>query len=289
MPEEQESPETFQSTDLPMESQTPDMEVHHHPRLDHKQKPWKEYLLEGLMIFVAVTLGFFAENLREHISDSRRETEFAKELYAEFKDDSVMAAHLLSIRIEKRGDIDYLYNYFRDSSLTSLSKNVYPAFSTSLYLFNTYSFEPKDGILSQLRSTGSLHYFKSVELQKLLGDISVCINNVRSRNEQEYQYFASPLKPFLLKFYDFSWLNKLRNGDNQSFLLDLINKYRRENRLIEGTILHVDSLDRKEFCNMLYFYKQMLISTESLQMNNYIVTNRKILQALRENYTLGNE
>ena len=48
------------------------MEVHHHPQLTHQPKPWKEYLLEGLMIFIAVTLGFFAENLREHISDSQQ-------------------------------------------------------------------------------------------------------------------------------------------------------------------------------------------------------------------------
>ena len=38
--------------------ETDNMEVHHHPNLHHKRKPWKEYLLEGLMIFIAVTLGF---------------------------------------------------------------------------------------------------------------------------------------------------------------------------------------------------------------------------------------
>jgi hypothetical protein len=260
------------------------MEVHHHPQLEHKSKPWKEYLLEGLMIFVAVTLGFFAENLREHISDSHRENEFAKELYAELKDDSVAAARVLFIRMGKGKDIDYLNSYFRDSSLTDLPKEFYPAYCTSLYLFNTYSFEPKDGILSQLRNSGSLRYFKSVELQKLLGDISVCINNMRYRNEQEYQYFASPLKPFLLKYYDFSWLDKLRKEDSKTNLLDLINKYRQGNSMIEARILNVSSLERGEVCNMIGFYKQMLISTESLQINNYVVTNRKILQVLREKY-----
>jgi hypothetical protein len=34
------------------------MEVHHHPNLHHEKKPWKEYILEGLMIFFAVTMGF---------------------------------------------------------------------------------------------------------------------------------------------------------------------------------------------------------------------------------------
>lgn len=38
------------------------MEVHHHPHVE--KKGFKEYLLEGLMIFVAVTMGFFAETIR---------------------------------------------------------------------------------------------------------------------------------------------------------------------------------------------------------------------------------
>lgn len=41
------------------------MEVHH-PHVPTHSKPWKEYLLEGLMIFIAVTLGYGAENIREH-------------------------------------------------------------------------------------------------------------------------------------------------------------------------------------------------------------------------------
>jgi uncharacterized membrane protein len=39
------------------------MEVHHHPHV--VKKNFREYFLEFLMIFLAVTLGFFAENLRE--------------------------------------------------------------------------------------------------------------------------------------------------------------------------------------------------------------------------------
>ena len=123
------------------------MEVHHHPQLQHKTKPWKEYLLEGLMIFLAVTLGFFAENFGEHITESSRENEFAKVLYAELKDDSATAANKLASRLEKEKEMDYLSSFFKDSSLTNLPKRVYPAFAISFYLINNYSFEPKDGIL----------------------------------------------------------------------------------------------------------------------------------------------
>jgi hypothetical protein len=36
------------------------MEVHHHPNVE--KKGYKEYFLEFLMIFLAVTMGFIAEN-----------------------------------------------------------------------------------------------------------------------------------------------------------------------------------------------------------------------------------
>jgi len=41
------------------------MEVHHPHHPTHKKK-WSEYITEFVMLFAAVTLGFFAENIREH-------------------------------------------------------------------------------------------------------------------------------------------------------------------------------------------------------------------------------
>jgi len=48
------------------------MEVHHHPQVE--KKGFKEYFLEFLMIFLAVTLGFFAENIREKITEHKKAT-----------------------------------------------------------------------------------------------------------------------------------------------------------------------------------------------------------------------
>jgi hypothetical protein len=272
-----------------IESQTTkDMEVHHHSH-SHGKKNWKAYFWEFLMLFLAVFCGFLAEYKLEHVIEHQREKEFAKALYAELLDDSTAAANKLTRRLEKEKDMDYLSNYFRDSSLTDLPKNVYPAYTISLYLINSYSFEPKDGILSQLRNSGSLRYFKSIALQKLLGDISVNINDLRTRNEQEYQFFANPIKPFLLKYYDWSWLDKLRKQDSATIVLDIINNYRQSSRNVECRILNISSLDRGEASNMILFYKQMLVSTRTLQLNNYIQSNHKILGVLRENYSLDNE
>jgi hypothetical protein len=50
------------------------MEVHHHPHVEKKN--FKEYFLEFLMIFLAVTMGFFAESYREHLVDIKKEKEY---------------------------------------------------------------------------------------------------------------------------------------------------------------------------------------------------------------------
>ena len=183
--------------------------------------------------------------------------------------------------------MDYLVLYIQDSSLTSLPREFYPAYTTVMYLANTYHFEPKDGILSQLKSSGSLRYFKSSALQKLFGDISVCINNVRYRNEQEYQFFASPIKPFMIKHYDFGWINELRKQDKNATATNLIRHYRQGNTDIPAGILNLTSFDRSETCNIIAFYKQMLVSTRTLQLNEYIEANRKLLHELRKNYKLN--
>ena len=47
--------------------ETENMEVHKHPHHVTRKKKWGEYLLEFFMLFLAVTLGFIAENLREEI------------------------------------------------------------------------------------------------------------------------------------------------------------------------------------------------------------------------------
>ena len=265
------------------------MEVHHHPQLKHEPKPWKEYLLEGFMIFIAVLMGFIAENIREHISDNSREKEFAKVLYTELRDDSIAAAGKLQLRVGKTRELDYLYHYFKDSSLAVLPRKFYPSFTVGIYLINRYAFEPKDGILSQLRNSGSLRYFKSIQLQKLLGDLSVDINNMRYRNEQEYQYFASPIKPFLLKHFDFNWLNQLRNENTSPNIDDAFKDYTSGKITATGTMLNSASFDRGEAANIAGFYRQLIVSTNSLQLNNYIVNNHKVLEELRKNYSLENE
>ncbi len=62
------------------------MEVHKHPHHVTHKKKWGEYLLEFFMLFLAVFLGFVAENIRENIGNREIEEKniesFAKNLQA---------------------------------------------------------------------------------------------------------------------------------------------------------------------------------------------------------------
>ena len=50
------------------------MEVHHPHHPTHKKK-WSEYIIEFVMLFTAVTLGFFAENIIEGIAENQKKKE----------------------------------------------------------------------------------------------------------------------------------------------------------------------------------------------------------------------
>src|ERR1700719_365034 len=102
MPEEQEipkqPPDEAATTDAigkdttmyAPETQPAIMEVHHHPDLHHRKKHIREYFLEFLMIFLAVTLGFFAENLREQIKDHRLVRQSLQSLKQDLRADMAM-------------------------------------------------------------------------------------------------------------------------------------------------------------------------------------------------------
>ena len=63
------------------------MEPHLHPHLHHEKK-WKDYLFEFIMLFLAVSSGFIAENIRENSVERHREKEYIRSLIEDIKKDT---------------------------------------------------------------------------------------------------------------------------------------------------------------------------------------------------------
>jgi hypothetical protein len=133
------------------------MEVHHHPQVHRKKKLFREYFLEFLMIFLAVTLGFFAEQFREDITRSHRENEFMKSMSEDLHADSIniQTAIVFGRNIAQGLDTFSSALYTSESDMNELE--LYRLDATYLRLVGvTFS----DQTSSQLR-TGGMSYIKN--------------------------------------------------------------------------------------------------------------------------------
>jgi len=255
------------------------MEVHHHSHTSRKK--WTHYFWEFLMLFLAVFAGFLAENQREHYVEDQRAKRLAKNLYKEIYADSIVVQQKITLRNIKESECVYFISYVKDSNLTTLSNQFYPAFTWTFLQSAQLLFEPNDGILNQLRNSGELRYFKNSELQAIIGKLSVSIANIRSRNEKEYGFIEFYLRPFSIKHYDFSWYDEfIQKG--QITLLDAL-KEKRQTRF-PGAIINIDGFKRKEAENTASYYLLMLRGTRQTHYIPYTTLNRQLLEILRKEY-----
>jgi len=154
MPEEKDIPEL--SPDNLTETKLP-MEVHHHPDLHHKKKKWKEYLLEFLMIFLAVTLGFIAENIRESISEHERAKVFAASMLKDLEADTSQLKPYRTYFDYAASNVDTLMQLLSSHNLKDIPTG-------KLYWYGLWGgahrfFVPNDATFQQMKSSGSLRYF----------------------------------------------------------------------------------------------------------------------------------
>src|SRR5436190_882490 len=132
------------------------MEVHHHPHPGKKN--FKEYFLEFLMIFLAVTLGFFAESYREHLGDRSKEKEYMYSLVEDIKIDTTKLSQLITGYSKTQIEIDTLLLCFDDIHKTTdnpFSRNMQPLYGFGHFVYT-------DRTMQQLKNTGALRLIKSM-------------------------------------------------------------------------------------------------------------------------------
>ncbi|MEO6612703.1 MAG: hypothetical protein ABIT05_08495 [Chitinophagaceae bacterium] len=257
------------------------MEVHHHAHTSRKK--WTHYFWEFLMLFLAVFCGFIAENIREHKAEQHRAKELAKNLYKEILADSFAIQEKIDIRDRKENETVFFINYVKDSSLTTLSPRFYPSFTWAFLQSAQLMFEPNDGILTQLRNSGELRYFKSSELQAAVGKLSIQITNLRNRNDKEYSFLEMNIRPFTLRHFDFQWY-KVLTADGEKLILDALTQ--NPDPSYSGKILNADKFSRQEAENLASYYLLMLRGTRQTQYLPYVRANHQLLEVLRKEYHL---
>jgi hypothetical protein len=150
------------------QSQTEDMEVHHHahdPAAPHHKKNWKSYFWEFLMLFLAVSLGFYAENAREIILHKKEVKTQLNAMLSDLQSDITLFDSVTSRNSYSAQMADSLVELLH-TEITNTTEIYYAARSVTAnvgyYYTNSKSFE-------QLKMAGLLRYIKNKDLLDSIG------------------------------------------------------------------------------------------------------------------------
>jgi hypothetical protein len=162
------------------------MEVHHH---SHHPKKWKEYITEFLMLFLAVSLGFMAENIREHQIEKQREIAYLQNVHEDLKLDLANIDSVVYQNTVRLNALDTFFSSMKNGTLTN--EDVY-YYARNLGLRST--FESSHVGLDQIKSAGGLRMVKVdaivsgiQEYERMLNSIDK-LESVRERSLEQARF-----------------------------------------------------------------------------------------------------
>jgi hypothetical protein len=180
--------------------QTEQMEVHHHPEVE--KKGLKEYILEGLMIFLAVFMGFMAESLREHIGDRDREKSYMESLITDLKLDTAVLSRAAELKETRMLSIDSVLKYFRSNT----NANKVPASTFRQMRRSQWDmfFIHHSGTIDQLKNSGGLRLIREKSIVDSIEHYYQRVQRSESRNTMYFdnQQVSDALSEKLWDAYD---------------------------------------------------------------------------------------
>lgn len=259
------------------------MEVHH-PH--HTPKGIKDYASEFIVIFVALTLGFFVENQREHYIEGEREKELALSLYLETKADSIELAKIIPFRQKKESYLNELYlNYEGDVDDIAKQKRIQSAQFIGVNANSQIIFEPRSAILRQLESSGMLRYFKDLEIQKDLLKIINDQEKIRTRMQRETDSYLQFVLPKFIEIQNLDIIRDLtQNGKNTKPILELFEEYLASSNYYAYPKIKPSPVYLKALRKSTEYYRFVLASTRTNHLKKYQEINTKLLKDLRRKY-----
>lgn len=141
----------------PATSEIKAMEVHHHPHVEKKN--FKEYFLEFLMIFLAVSMGFIAENIREHFANNETEKRNMQLIVSNLKDDVTQLQFVITSNEVRIKILDTLLSFQHINNPDTLRSQAF--YNVAFRREGTNYFMPNNAAVDQMKSSGSLRLIKS--------------------------------------------------------------------------------------------------------------------------------
>jgi hypothetical protein len=166
------------------------MEIHHHPEVE--KKGLKEYFLEFLMIFLAVTMGFIAENLREHLTERAKEKQYIEGFIRNVKDDTASLLHVIEFDVQQVKGIDSMMNLSHDKMTVDSNRKSF-FYYLNRYCYSSASFKSNDATLQQLKSTGDYRLIEKDHIADSLTKYDRDIHDIYKQGDYYEVYFKEIL------------------------------------------------------------------------------------------------
>lgn len=158
VPEEKTLPNNTEKSESTHPKET--IEVHHHPKVEKKKV--KEYLMEGLFIFIAVSLGFIADNIREHFSNKEIEKRNMELIADNLRGDIENIKENIRYNEEKVKILDTLISYKGIKNVDSLYSQRF-SYLVTKSIYNP-TFFSNTAAIDQMKFSGSLRLVKNNEI-----------------------------------------------------------------------------------------------------------------------------
>ena len=245
------------------------MEVHHsHHHGGHQTKKWKEYITEFLMLFTAVTLGFFAENQREHYIEHLREKQYMQSLYEDLKKDTTELSTLKRLYTGQMNRIDTTIELFRaaewnDSTLTKL-------YLLNLTVLGNRGLNLMERTSVQLQNAGGMRLIQNAK-------ISDEIANYWHWQEYAKAYFATT-EELKLKARERSYFIF-----NQFFYND-ISRDKVKTAKMGAQLMTYDKIVLMEYVNRLSHIKNSIKNQQLYQLDQILSSATILLNDLKKEY-----
>ncbi len=243
------------------------MEVHHHPHVE--KKSFKEYLLEGLMIFLAVSMGFIAENVREAISDREKERQYIRLLSDDLKKDTAAlnySINRLQTDIVKNDSLVVLFvkkqlKQLSDENLSMLT--LVSGLSVDI-VFN-------DRAASQLKGTGSMRLIRHTNVTDSIlqyWNNQIRLKEIHDRFEntrQEHRKTGYKTFNWYLSYYKIYYDRKMGSRDTSIYQVPVKAIYN-ENTFVEFINICANLYNTGSAQYMPLLKKQLRLGTELIAL-----------------------
>ncbi len=164
------------------------MEVHHHPNVEKKNL--KEYLLEGIMIFLAVTMGFFAENIREHFTDVRIEKEYLSTYKQQLLINKEQLLGIKNAMVDYKPAVDSLADlFFQKNENKDLIKTARLVVKSKMLILTTIDMDA----YQQLVNSGGFKYIHNIALKDTMAKYADAIKDFENYNSFILNYITQSI------------------------------------------------------------------------------------------------